>query len=333
MPMRRALAAILCAALAASGCSESAAAPAAPTPAPSPPATQGCSRTSVGLTPLTDMAGQSYLGQGGGLYPGGGNVAPAGHLAAGVQLASGIGPLDRDGRPDPAGRYGFVSIGMSNTTQEFQAFLALASGDPAKDPRLSIVDGAQGGQTAADWANPGCQCWTTLDTRIRQAGLTNLQVTSAWVKLANRQPSGEWPTATVQLKNDIGTVLRALSARFPNLRVAYLSSRIYAGYATTTLNPEPYAYQSGFAVRWVIEDQLTGLLPFSGAAREAPWIAWGPYLWADGLTSRSDGLTWACSELADDGTHPSASGRQKVGRMLLDFLKSDPTAREWFVGP
>jgi hypothetical protein len=287
----------------------------------------------VGLTPLTDMAGQSYRGQSGGLYPGGGNVAPAGHLAAGVELASGIGPLDRDGRPDPAGRYGFVSIGMSNTTQEFQAFLALASGDPAKDPRLSLVDGAQGGQTAADWANPGCQCWTTLGARIRQAGLSNEQVAAAWVKLANRQPSGEWPTATIQLKNDIVAVLRALSARFPNLRVAYLSSRIYAGYATTTLNPEPYAYQSGFAVRWVIEDQLTGLLPFSGAGREAPWIAWGPYLWADGLSPRSDGLTWACSELADDGTHPSTSGRQKVGRMLLDFLESDPTAREWFVRP
>jgi len=287
----------------------------------------------VGLTPLTDMGAQTYFGHAGGLYPGGANAAPSSHLAAGVEIASAIEPLDRDGRPDPSGRYAFISVGMSNTTQEFQAFMSLAAAEATIDPRLSIVDGAQGGQTAADWANPSCQCWTTLDGRIRQAGLTNQQVAAAWVKLANRQPSGDWPTATVQLKTDTVVVLRALADRFPNLRVAYLSSRIYAGYATTTLNPEPYAYQSGFAVRWVIEDQLTGLLPFDGPLRDAPWVAWGPYLWADGLTARSDGLTWACSELADDGTHPSASGRQKVAAMLLDFLTSDPTARAWFVGP
>jgi hypothetical protein len=226
-----------------------------------------------------------------------------------------------------------MSIGMSNTTQEFQAFLPLATGDPTRDPRLVIIDGAQGGQTAADWANPGCSCWTTLGARIQQAGLTSAQIAAAWVKLANRQPAGPWPFATQQLKNDIVIVVRELRTRFPNLRVAYLSSRIYAGYATTTLNPEPYAYEGAFAVRWVIEDQVNGLLPFDGSAAVAPWLAWGPYLWADGLAPRADGLTWACPDLADDGTHPSASGRQKVAGLLLEFLKTDPTAREWFVGP
>jgi hypothetical protein len=320
-------------AIGALACGESSALPASPTSPGPAPAAQGCSRTSVGLTPLVDMGAAAYNGQAGGLYPGGSNVAPAAYLSAGLEIAAGIGPLDADGRPDPSGRYALVSIGMSNTTQEFQAFMPLAAAEPSRDPRLAIVDGAQGGQTAADWANPGCACWATLDNRIRQAGLTSQQVAAAWVKLANRQPSGEWPTATVQLKNDIVVVLRALADRFPNLRVAYLSSRIYAGYATTTLNPEPYAYQGAFAVRWVIEDQLSGLLPFSGSSREAPWLAWGPYLWADGLTPRSDGLTWACSEFADDGTHPGSLGRQKVGRMLLDFFLQDATAREWFVRP
>lgn len=315
------------------GCGSSAESPTTPSPVTSPPSAQGCAQTSVGLTALTDMGAGSYQGQSGGLYPGGGNTAPGAHLSAGMSLASAIGPLDRDGRPDPAGRYALISIGMSNTTQEFQAFMTLASADPLKDPRLAIVDGAQGGQTAADWANPGCACWTTLDSRLQQAGLTRAQVAAAWVKLANSQPSGDWPTATVQLKTDTVRVVQALAARFPNLRVAYLSSRIYAGYATTTLNPEPYAHQSGFAVRWVIEDQLTGQLPFSGPSRQAPWMAWGPYLWADGLTPRSDGLTWACGELAADGTHPGPAGRQKVGQLLLRFFQTDPTAREWFVGP
>ena len=35
--------------------------------------------------------------------------------------------------------------------------------------------------------------------------------------------------------------------------------------------------------------------------------------------------------LARDGTHPSDSGREKVARLLLDFFKTDPTAKSWFV--
>jgi hypothetical protein len=32
-----------------------------------------------------------------------------------------------------------------------------------------------------------------------------------------------------------------------------------------------------------------------------------------------------------DGTLPSASGRHKVAEMLLGFMKTDPTAKIWFV--
>lgn len=302
------------------------------TPVP-PPGSQGCARTSVGFTPLTEPGASPYSGTSLGLYPGGTNAIPGAHFSAGLQLASAVTPLSSSGTPNASGRYALISVGMSNTTQEFQAFVPLAAAEPSKDPSLAIVDGAQGGQTAADWANPGCSCWTELDTRIREAGITNAQVAVAWVKLANRQPSGEWPSATVQLKNDTVVVLRALAMRFPNLRLAYLSSRIYAGYATTSLNPEPYAYQGGFGMRWVIEDQLAGRLPFTGASRVAPWVAWGPYLWADGLTPRSDGLTWACNEFSDDGTHPTDAGRQKVAQRLLDFFRTDSTARQWFVRP
>ncbi|MPZ13231.1 MAG: hypothetical protein GEU73_02180 [Chloroflexi bacterium] len=63
----------------------------------------------------------------------------------------------------------------------------------------------------------------------------------------------------------------------------------------------------------------------------APWLAWGPYLWADGLTVRSDGLTWQCEDFRNDGTHPSDSAQRKVAELLLNFLVTDPMAREWFV--
>jgi lysophospholipase L1-like esterase len=286
--------------------------------------------TSVGLTPLNDLLGGAYKGESGGLYPGRTNSHP-GH-STGLALARAIGPRDVNGTPDAGGKYALVSIGMSNTTMEFSAFKALADREPGRDSHLVIVDGAQGGQTASLWINPSCPCWGVLDSRIQAAGVSASQVAIVWLKEADAGPSSGWPAYAQQLKNEIETMLQMLKQRFPNLRIAYLSSRIYAGYATTALNPEPYAFESAFSVRGVIQDQLSGMAALDVASGRAPWVAWGPYLWADGIRPRSDGLTWACSDLSSsDGTHPSATGQQKVAALLLDFMRTDATAREWFL--
>jgi hypothetical protein len=333
-PAVRASGLSIIAALVMTGCGGDApASPAAPTPGPQSPAAAGCARTSVGFAPLTDLAA-TYQGFAGGLYPGGANQRPAAHEAAGLALARAIAPVDGSGAPAAGGRYVLLSIGMSNTTQEFSTFKPMGDAEPGRDPSLVIVDGAQGGVTATDWMSASCPCYGVVDGRLRSAGVTPAQVVVAWIKLADRQPSEGWPAHTLRLKSEIATVLQVLESRFTNLRLAYLSSRIYAGYATTTLNPEPYAYESGFAVKWIIDEQIAGSAALNyDAARgpvRAPWVAWGPYLWADGLAARSDGLTWACGDFESDGTHPSASGRRKVAERLLGFFRTDSIAREWF---
>jgi hypothetical protein len=138
----------------------------------------------------------------------------------------------------------------------------------------------------------------------------------------------------------MGNIVRALKTRYPHLQLVFFSSRIYAGYATTTLNPEPYAYESGFAVKWIIQAQIDqmrngGTIVDTRAGdlslnSGAPWLAWGPYLWADGTTPRSDGLVWLQNDLAADGTHPSQSGQQKVGSMLLAFFAGSSYTMPWF---
>jgi hypothetical protein len=129
------------------------------------------------------------------------------------------------------------------------------------------------------------------------------------------------------------SIARILKAKYPNLKIAYWSSRIYAGYATTTLNPEPFAYESGFAVKWLIEKQINGdtTLVFAGARSKAPWLAWGPYLWADGTKPRPDGLIWECRDFQNDGTHPAPDGRTKVANLLLAFFKTEVTTTSWFL--
>lgn len=306
---------------------------------PLPPA----ATASTGLVPLDQMTAQEkYKGEDGGLYGGGKNVPPPEQQKAAERELAGIVPLDDKGKPAADGKIGLISIGMSNTTQEFSKFKELADRDAAKSPRVVIVDGAQGGQDAAKWDNESdASPWKVLDQRLQAAGVSAQQVEVAWVKHARIQAGayGEYPKHAEELRGHFLASLNIARKRFPNLRIAYLSSRIYAGYATTGLNPEPYAYESALVVRHLIQDQAKGDAKLAcdtakGDAK-APLLLWGPYLWADGTTARkSDGLVWNREDLGPDGTHPSAtSGREKVARLLLRFLKTDPNAKPWFVGP
>jgi hypothetical protein len=304
-------------------------------PAP-PPA-----RESTRLIPLDQMTAQdNYKSQDGGLYGGGKNHPPPELLKAALAEAKKIVPLDADGNPSPKGKIVLLSLGMSNTTMEYSKFKQLADADPAKSSCLVIVDGAQGGQDAEKWNHADANTWSVAEQRLKAAGVTPSQVQAIWLKQARIAPArfGDFPKHTEELQGQILGSLQLAKKRYPNLRIAYLSSRIYAGYATTGLNPEPYAYEGAFAVRDLIQHQLRGdaALNYDSAKGEvkAPLLLWGPYLWADGLTPRKrDGLIWEREDLSErDGTHPSAaSGREKVAKLLLAFFKSDPTSRAWFV--
>lgn len=294
-----------------------------------------CDGTSVGFVPLSELGTGTHGGFEGGLYPGGLNVPPEPHRAAALARSAALGPIDTAGAPADDGRIVILSIGMSNTTQEYAAFMALAAEDPQVHPRVLLVDGAQGGQPAQDINTPDARFWQVVDQRLAAAGSSREQVQVLWMKQAHRQPSLPFPEDARALQADLAEIMQISNDRFPSLRIAYLSSRTYAGYASTTLNPEPYAYQGGFAVKWLIEQQMEGdptLNPHADAGPvRAPLLLWGPYLWADGMTPRGDGLIWTCEDFRDDGTHPSDPyGRRRVGNLLLSFFKADETTRGWF---
>ena len=296
-----------------------------------------CSVTSTGMIPLTDLGTGSYQGFQGGLYAGGSNTRPEAHGRAGLSIANSIVPLDTLGGSDPHGRVVIISIGMSNTTQEFSTFVPKAVADPQKRAEVLPIDCAKGGQAASDIADPNAAYWDTVYTRLRGHGSAPLQAQVVWLKEALRQPSSGFPAATVTLQTYLGTIVRIIKQKLPNVRLCYLTSRIYAGYASSNLNPEPYAYESGFAVKWLIDQQINGepTLNYDPAIGpvEAPWLSWGPYLWADGLHARNDGLTWSCSDFQSDGTHPSTSGRNIVADSLLAFFRGEETAVPWYRVP
>lgn len=346
--------------------------------------------------PLMDMtnSSQNYLSFAGGLYENSTDSVPTDHDAAGQTIAATIQPLDANGNPSASGKVVLTSIGMSNAADEFGQFRLTAQSDQSvNQTTLVIANGAKGGITACYWTvaegAPPCgadaanQYDRVLSDVLTPLGLTEQQVEAVWIKEANGGPgvagcgsggslpcnslcdpstSGCSNTATtteaIRYEEQLGEILRAAKTRWPNLKVAFLSSRIYAGYATDDLSPEPYAYEYGFSVKWFVEaqvlqarngtiDPVAGDLNYSNGT--APWIAWGPYIWAAGDTPRSDGLIWCngqttapCNGEVDyqsDGTHPNSLGQAKVAygentpnsvMNLLDFFLQSPYTKAWF---
>jgi lysophospholipase L1-like esterase len=284
------------------------------------------------LTPLTDLgATEGYEGEEGGLYGGGSNTPPAAHRRAAEEQLAQIRPLNAAGEAVADGTIGFVAISMSNATQEFSRFKQIADASPLKSARVTIVDCAQGGQAMAQWVPVDGRPWEEAKRRLAAAQVSPQQVQIAWIKLANVGPSGSLAAHGRKLERDTLAVLQQARAQFPHLRIAYLGSRTYGGYAVGGLNPEPYAFEGAFAVRWLIARQIKGDPEL--ALAKVPLLLWGPYLWADGPRGRKlDSLVWARGDFGDDGVHPSAAGRQKVAELLLHFCTTDPLATPWFTG-
>ena len=98
------------------------------------------------------------------------------------------------------------------------------------------------------------------------------------------------------------------------------------------LSQEPTRRGSGPSGRWSSKSQAT-----QHSTQTPPQVTYGrhgsrggPYLWADGATARSDGLTWTCDEVRPDGAHLETEGNVKVAELLMSFLEAEPTAAWMF---
>jgi len=235
------------------------------------------------------------------------------------------------------------------------------SGVPAENQYDRVRDTVLATATGAPSAPAGCGGPPATPC------LTEKQVQVLWIKNANPSPAlhgfASLQPFTDNCASEVGTIeacnyeqqlgetIRAAKARYPNLQQIFLSTRIYAGYASAPLNPEPYAYEYGFSAKWLIQaqiDQIRNSTPPDPVAGDlnynngpAAWTAWGPYLWAYGTTPRSDQLIWCngqsgspCNgedDFQSDGTHPNtASGVPKVVNLMMKFFSTSPYTPSWF---
>lgn len=318
----------------------------------------------VSSKPIIDMSvNEIYNNQEGGLYGNGMNTPPTLHKQAALTELSKIKPLDANGNPSSNGKIGVISVGMSNTRMIWSTFietiaanygintdigyldqtghqvlyLPMTNAVGVINPDLVFVNGAQSGQDALAWATKN-GVWSTLASYVNSAGLSNSQVQVAWLMEANAQPNGTFPSDANLYHDRVKIIIQRLKTEYPNLKIIYLSSREYAGYATITLNPEPYAYEYGFATRWLIQEQINNdsTLNYNSNAGpvKAPLLLWGPYTWADGINPRSDGLFYTREDFSpDDGTHPASPGAQeKIANLLINYFQNNELAKSWYTG-
>jgi hypothetical protein len=329
-------------------------------------------------TALTDYTpGQLYLG----LYPGflynNSNSPDSAHDADGRNLALEIQPLDAQGNPSPTGKIGFMGIGPSNFTQELctgaditaqnvgkcddSTFFDQASKLTNINPSLVLIDCAKGDEFIGDWLDLTSLGWQEcLNTRLPVYGITPQQVQvvtfyddvrNSKVPLANMAGStcpdvpvaGRNPDACVY-EYDMGQLMRLLKTEFPNMKMLFLQSITYAGYAGL----EPVRYELGFSTKWLIQaqvneeenpgfiDPLAGDVSYSDGS--TAWMAWSAYTWGPGPIPRDDGQSWPAWNFNFDGVHPSVCffygiecGRMHSADLMMAFYTTSPYTTPWFL--
>lgn len=238
---------------------------------------------------------------------------------------------------------GFIDAARASSKVNSQVVLVNCARAGADAPRLTD------NHVMPKWGNG---FYTNCDSLLAAQGLTREQVRVVLYLGANPKPRhpmtaatdcAKWrvprgPVPDVCLyKLFLGRTARVLKRHYPNVKQMFVHTRTYAGYSLPTVeNPEPFAYEYGFATKWIIEDQVRQMRdkvvdPNAGdlAYNVAPWLAWGPYFWASGTTPRSDGLVWVRSDFNAQGMFPSASGLDKVAAIMMNFYLSSPYTT-WF---
>ena len=306
--------------------------------------------------PLTEMGVRTYKGLEGGLYPDRSNSEPADHDAIGIAHRNAIRPLDVNGQPSESGRYVLMSVGDADVSA---GWCSVSSAPPCNSwsfagravsdvfvnhTALVVVNGASPSATNAMWMSPASANYNRIrDTRLAPLGLSERQVQAIWMNVADSDTvfpiTASAADGALRLQH-LGSTIRALKRRYPNLQLLFLSSPRYAGYYA---GGEPSTYESGFVIKWAIESQVResrGQAPnldageFSPSNGIAPWISWGPYLWTRGELPRIDGLAWTRADYDSTGTRLSRQGEEKLGGLLFEFFKSSAYARCWFLaGP
>ncbi len=296
---------------------------------------KNCNFNQLVLTPITDLGVSYYRGYQGGLYPNGSNVRQGLHLSNALSIATTIKKLNTNGQPDANGAIVMIGVGASNPRTEFNAFTQQIIASGLLNSNVKIINTCIGGQGVQKMNAPTANYWEQAKNTLQQQGFTNAQVQVAWVETENTANGDTvFPRAPLQLINDIKLLLETMKLKFPNIKICYLSSRAFSGYAVATANEVgkgllyPRDYYNGWALKWIVEKQINNEAGYTIAS--IPFITMGNYNWSQGDKPRNDGFFLDCNkDVGPDGLHLTAAGEQKIGTLMKNFFLTDTTTFGW----
>lgn len=308
-----------------------------------------CANDSTGLIPITDLLTDYYMGWQGGLYQGGVNTPPTGHLNKGLSIVNKLQPLDSNGVVDKVnGKIVLAGFGASTVGGPFNHMIQLMKDYNDLNPCMQSVNAANGSDGVETMTIDNTDYWEYIRIfKLAEKNLTPEQVQVGWFMHSSRIDSnGSDINSYVDSLNKRFTVaIQSMMYYYPNLKVVFVSGFPYGGYADPTkalyhVIKEPSSYHHNFAMKQLITRQINGdpALKYKGPGKVAPYLIWGPPLWADGKNPRDyDSLTWNCeTEFAIDGGgyHLTDLGKDKMANILLDFFRTDTLSKGWFLdGP
>lgn len=308
-----------------------------------------CANDSTGLIPLIDLGAGFYEGTWqGGLYNGGLNIPPNSHLNNGKKIAQKLKPLDTLGAVNYAtGKIVLAGFGASTVGGPFNHMIQLMKDYDDLNPCMQAVNAANGSDGITSMVVDSVDYWEYIRIfKLGEKGLTPAQVQVGWLMHSSRIDSNgaDIDSYVDSLLIRFQNAVQALLVEYPNIKILYVSGFPYGGYADSMkalyhVIKEPSSYHQNFAVKTLITNQISGDpdLRYKAPGKMAPFMVWGPYLWADGNNPRSDGLTWNCeAEFATDGGgyHLTNEGKDKLANILLNFFRTDTLSEGWFMdGP
>lgn len=307
-----------------------------------------CENDSTGLIPLTDLGTGFYEGIQGGLYPGGLNIVTGKHRNNGIKLAKSLKPLDSLGNINYTdGEILFLGFGASLASNVFNAYI-----DSIKTTEyvgmnncLTVKGLCFGGKDLTLMADSTSNYWEAVRSKMESRGDAYEQVQVAWImQHSETDTTDDFDLYFDSMMDKWQTLVTTMKDTFPNLKMLYISGLHYCGYMDPMHEnfegfEEPHTYWGNLVIKELIKRQMLNdpALRYAGPGAQAPWLAWAPYYWTDGINPRTyDGLSWSCDQFRDD---PTGGGYHLVdtstalgveANMLWNFLKTDPVASVWY---
>lgn len=306
-------------------------------------AQKDCTKKSIDRMSVSQLGTATYRGLVGGLYPDGENLRPFNHTQNLEEVAILIKGRRVDGRVDNTdGSVVMLGIGNGSAGSSFAEFARIAKADTVLSSRVHFINGCRVEVSLDALQSSSSAYWAEIGIALESESKSGSQVQVVWLQAEDLQNSDTaFPTSAVALAEKLRAVCETMRNVFPNLRIVYLSSRPYAGYADHAAlevrpglrSPRDNSY--GWAVKFLVENQLKRIpgYTFGTESDPIPGLTWCTDDWADGDLENSVGLKWECSDFDESGIELSPSGAVKTGSRIYQFVSKDVISQPWFHNP